>query len=110
MPLRPPLHQDESGAIRVGGTRVALESVLIAFQRGSTPEEIVEQYPALDLKDVYLVIGYYLCYRSLFDAYLREMEREANELFERLEQSHPTAELRERICQRAQQLLQQRTE
>ena len=82
----------------------------MAFQQGSTPEKIVEQYPALELEDVYLVIAYYLCYRSLFDAYLREMEREANALFERLERSYPTDELRERIRQRAQHLQQRHTE
>ncbi len=37
----PPLHQDETGAIRVGNSRVLLEVVIRAFQDGASPESIV---------------------------------------------------------------------
>ncbi len=43
----PPLRQDASGALRVGGTRVLLELVVRAFQDGATPETIVQRYSAL---------------------------------------------------------------
>ncbi|MBC6938357.1 MAG: DUF433 domain-containing protein [Chloroflexi bacterium] len=49
-----PLQTDESGTIRVGGTRVLLDLVIFAFRQGATPETIVEQYPSLALADVYL--------------------------------------------------------
>lgn len=106
-PLPAPLREEESGAVRVGDTRVALESVIVAFQNGSSPEEIVLQYPALKLEDVYAVLAYYLRHRALFDAHIEQAEREANELFERLESVYPTAELRQRIRERAQKHLQQ---
>jgi hypothetical protein len=38
---------DEHGAMRVGQTRVPLESVIYAFQEGDSPESIRQQYPAL---------------------------------------------------------------
>ncbi|MEN3002678.1 MAG: DUF433 domain-containing protein, partial [Armatimonadota bacterium] len=95
--------------MRVRDTRVALESVLIAFQQGSSPEEIVMQYPALRLEDVYAVLAYYLYNRAVFDAYLQSVEREANALFEQMECKYPTAELRQRVRMRAQHLAQQRT-
>ena len=41
--VRVPLRVDSSGAVRVGNTRVALLSVLTAFQRGETPEQIVHR-------------------------------------------------------------------
>jgi hypothetical protein len=37
----PPLSLDESGAVRVGKTRVLLMLVIQEFQWGATPEDIV---------------------------------------------------------------------
>lgn len=42
-----PMQADRDGFIRVGGTRVRLETVIFAFHEGCIPEEIVSQYPAL---------------------------------------------------------------
>lgn len=55
-----PLNIDMDGVIRVGNTRVTLDTVVAAFKEGATAEEIVWQYPSLSLADVYAVIGYYL--------------------------------------------------
>jgi len=35
-----PLSTDEYGAIRVSGTRVLLDVIIVAFQAGATPEDI----------------------------------------------------------------------
>lgn len=43
----PPLVADEDGVIRVAGTRVQLETIVLAFDAGATAEEIVQQYPSL---------------------------------------------------------------
>jgi len=51
--LRVPLAADAQGVIRVGGTRVTLDTVVSAFYEGATPEEITQQYPSLELGDVY---------------------------------------------------------
>jgi uncharacterized protein (DUF433 family) len=66
----PPLETDADGVVRVGGTRVSLDSVIYAFNEGSTPEEIVQQYTTLDLTNVYAVIGYYLQRRGEVNEYL----------------------------------------
>lgn len=42
----PPLHQDASGVIRVGGTRVTLESIVALFDQGASAEEIGLRYDA----------------------------------------------------------------
>jgi hypothetical protein len=39
----PPLREDADGILRVDGTRVTLESVVIAFDMGATAEEIVQR-------------------------------------------------------------------
>ena len=67
-----PLTVDAHGALRIGNTRVTLETVLAAFADGATAEEIVQQYPSLHLADVYSVIGYYLRHTSEIDAYLQQ--------------------------------------
>jgi uncharacterized protein (DUF433 family) len=80
-----PLAADADGVIRVGGTRVRLETVLFAFNEGATPEEIVQDYPPLQLADVYAVIGYYLRERAAVEIYLQQRAqlraeiRQANE-------------------------------
>jgi uncharacterized protein (DUF433 family) len=65
-----PLQVDIDDVIRVGGTRVTLDTIVAAFREGATAEEIVYQYPSLDLADVYAVIGHYLQRRSDVDTYL----------------------------------------
>ena len=66
-----PLAEDAEGIVRVGNTRVMLETVIAAFSEGGTAEEIVQRYPSLHLADVYQVIGYYLRRSSDVDAYLQ---------------------------------------
>ena len=51
-----PIETDKDGVIRVGNTRVTLETLVSAFSEGSTAEETVYQYPVLNLADVYAVI------------------------------------------------------
>jgi len=55
-----PLASDADGVVRVGFSRVSLDTVVAAFREGMTPEGIVEQYPSLQLAAVYSVIGYVL--------------------------------------------------
>lgn len=70
----PPLRLDESGAYRIGDSRILLELVIQAFEDGGTPESIVEQYPTTTLSDIYAVIAFYLRHRQDVAAYLRERE------------------------------------
>lgn len=73
LPIR--VDHESGGALRVGPTRMTLEVVLTAHLQGHSPEEIVRQFPALDLADVYTVIGHYLRHREAFDRHLAEVER-----------------------------------
>jgi uncharacterized protein (DUF433 family) len=80
-----PLTRDTHGVYRVGGTRVTLDLVVRAFNRGATAEEIVQKFTSLDLSDVYQVIGYYLKHSAEFAGYFEQREREERELVA----SHP---------------------
>ena len=72
-----PLSVDAHGTVRVGGTRLTLETVLGLFKQGASPPEIVTALPDLELADVYAVITYYLRHRADVDAYLQEQEAKA---------------------------------
>ena len=69
-PLSLSLTLSKDGVARVGGTRVTLDTVVRAFTRGATAEEITQQYPSLSLPDVYVIISYYLQNREEVDKYL----------------------------------------
>ena len=72
-----PLNVDPYGTVRVGGTRLTLETLLGAFRRGDSPDEIVAAFPSLELADVYAVITYYLRHRAEVEDYLRAQEAKA---------------------------------
>lgn len=84
-----PLQGDEHGTIRVGGTRVTLESVVADFHRGATPEEIVHNFPVLKVAEVYHVIGYYLANRQEVDGYIQRQREEGERLRREWEDKHP---------------------
>lgn len=61
----------------MGHSRVTLDVVVDAFREGATAEEIVHQYPTLELADVYAVISYYLRHQGEVEAYLSRRVDEA---------------------------------
>jgi len=95
-----PLVTDADGVIRVGETRVTLDSVVAAFRRGATAEEIVEQYPSLNLADVYHVLGYYLRHRARVEAYLAKRASLAQEVREANEALFDPSGVRDRLLAR----------
>lgn len=76
-PLPLPLTLSKDGVARVGGTRVTLDTVVRAFARGATAEEIAQQYPTLDLSDIYATISYYLQNRDEVETYLEKRVKQA---------------------------------
>ncbi len=95
-----PLKTDQEGVVRVGGTRVTLDTVASAFKEGATAEEIVAQYPSLLLADVYAVIGYYLQHRPEVEAYLRQRQQIAAEVRHQNEARFNQQGIRERLLAR----------
>ncbi len=76
------VRQNPDGAFRVGELDISLDSVVIAFQQGHSPEAIHDMYPALTLDEVYGAIAFYLANESEVKEYL---ERQ-NKLWEKLRQ------------------------
>ena len=95
-----PLIVGPEGVIRVGNTRVTLDTVVAAFLEGATAEEIAQQYPSLDLADVYAVIGYYLRRRSEVEAYLQQRQQQAEEMRKENESRFAPQSVRARLLAR----------
>ena len=75
-----PLEIDANGAVRVGGTRITLDTIVDAFGQGATAEEITYQYPSLHLADFYAVIAYYLRRRAAVESYLQHRQKGADSI------------------------------
>ena len=98
-----PIETDAYGVVRVAKTRVTLDTVVTAFLEGCTPEEIGEQYPSLQLSDIYLVIGYYLRHRDEVHTYLAEHQRQADVMQQEAEQRFNPVGIRDRLIARRNQ-------
>lgn len=96
---------NEAGVWRVAGSGVSVDSVLYAFNSGSSPEEIVWQYDTLDLKRVYALIAYYLHNRERVDKYLEESEKETKRILRKIDKDFPTPPaLREKLLARRREM------
>ena len=95
-----PLSVDPEGVVRVGNTRVTLDTVVATFCDGATAEEIVQQYPSVELADVYQVIGYYLRHRSDVEAYLAERRACAESVRQENEARFDPQGVRDRLLSR----------
>lgn len=93
----PPLHQDAHGVIRVGQTRVTLESVISLFEQGASAEEIALRYEVLDLQDIYATLSYFLGHRQEMQEYLDRARQTSLGARRDAERRSPTAQLRERL-------------
>jgi uncharacterized protein (DUF433 family) len=99
---RVPIQTDSDGVIRVGGTRVTLDTVVAAFDAGATAEEIAQQYPPLALADIYGVIAYYLRHQAEIRPYLAQRQREAAKVREENERRFDPSSVRDRLLARRQ--------
>ena len=91
---------DADGVIRIGSTRVTLDTLVGAFRDGATAEIIAQQYPSLALADVYTAIGYYLRNQSEVDAYLQKRRQEAVHVRQQNEAKFSPVGVRERLLAR----------
>jgi uncharacterized protein (DUF433 family) len=95
-----PLKVDSHGVIRVGGTRVTLDTVIAAFKEGATAEEIVYRYPTLHLADVYAVLSYYLRRKQEIETYLRQREQQAEDIRQQYQTLFELDGVRDRLLAR----------
>ena len=97
-----PLKEDKDGVMRIGSSRVTLDTVVHAFEQGHIAEEIVSHYPVLRLADVYTVIAYYLNNQTEVQVYLNQQQRDVQKIWQQIESKPDHQSFRERIRTRHQ--------
>ncbi len=80
---------DESdGGYYVAGTRIALSSIVHAFQAGESPDEILRSFPlAGPLVKIFGAITFYLENTERVEEYLKDIDRRWHELAQKQAQS-----------------------
>src|SRR5260370_21147907 len=75
-----PLSQDADGSVRVTGSRVTLDTLVSAFRRGNTAEQIQDSFPTLSLSQIYGTIAWYIDHQNEAEEYIRDRESQADEI------------------------------
>ena len=96
-----PLRTDADGVLRVGSTRVTLDVLVDAFDEGASAEQIAQQYPTLELGDVYAVLAYVIKHRPDVDVYLRNRAGEGSTARAENERRWDPSGVRERLIARS---------
>jgi len=99
------LYQDDDGTIRVRGSRVTLDTLITAFKRGDTAEQIHEGFPSLKLAQVYSTISWYLNDPAVADEYLKVREVEGNVLRREIEDQPDYGVFQATMRQRRERLI-----
>lgn len=100
-PAPPPLTTGSDGVVRVGGTRVTLDTLVEAFREGLTPEEVQQQYSSLELAHVASAISYSLHHRSEVEEYLDGRARRRERVRREVEVRFDPTGIRERLLARS---------
>ncbi len=100
-----PLIQEADGTVRISGSRVTLDTIIGAFQKGATAEQILDSFPSLSLGQIYGAIAYYLDHEADVEVYLRERSAEAKLIKHEIEGQQDTDGFRARIRARRGQLV-----
>jgi uncharacterized protein (DUF433 family) len=81
--------EQRSGVYFVVSIRVSLDSVVYAFLREESHDEIAEAFPASGLEQIFGALAFYTANRELVDGYLSEGEREFEAMRQQAQRDHP---------------------
>jgi uncharacterized protein (DUF433 family) len=68
------------GHLRINGTRMTVNQLVVCYKQGYSPEEIADQYPHLTLAQVYTALAYYHANREEMETELAAEKLEADQL------------------------------
>jgi uncharacterized protein (DUF433 family) len=75
------------GRLRINGTRMTVNQLVVWYKQGYPPEEIADEYPHLTLAHVYAALAYYHANREEIEADLLAEKIEADGLEHEYEQT-----------------------
>lgn len=91
--------------MRLTGSRVTFDTLVAAFKKGNTAEQIQASFPSLSLAQIYGAVAWYLDHQDEAEDYLKQRQAEANEIRLEIESQPKYAEFRDTIRQRLAQLI-----
>ena len=100
-----PLVQEADGTVRISGSRVTLDTLVGAFQKGATAEQIQDSFPSISLRQIYGAIAYYLEHEAEVEAYVKMRQAEAETIRQEIERQQDTAGFKVRIRARRAKLV-----
>ena len=100
-----PLVQEADGTVRISGSRVTLDTLVGAFQKGATAEQIQDSFPSISLRQIYGAIAYYLEHEAEVEAYLKMRRGEAETIRHEIESQQDTAGFKARVRARRAKLI-----
>ena len=68
------------GILRIDGTRMTVNQIVMWYKQGYSPEEIADQYPHLTLSQVYTALAYYHANKEEIEAALITERKKADQL------------------------------
>jgi uncharacterized protein (DUF433 family) len=75
------------GRLRIDGTRVTVLQIVTLYKRGEAPEEIAQNFPQVNLGQVFAALAYYHANRALVE---QELADEAGDYDRLLAQHTPS--------------------
>ena len=69
-----------AGRLRINGTHITVNQIVVWYKQGYGPEEITDQYPHLTLAQAYTALAYYHAHREEIEADLATARLEADPL------------------------------
>ncbi|PYP82363.1 MAG: hypothetical protein DMF61_26645 [Blastocatellia bacterium AA13] len=100
-----PLNQDETGTVRIRGSRVTLDTLVSAFKKGNTAEQIQGSFPSLSLRRIYGAISYFLDHQEAVESYLNDRQVQADAIRREIESQTQYSEFREKLRRRRAELI-----
>jgi uncharacterized protein (DUF433 family) len=68
------------GRLRIEGTRITLNQIVMLYKQGFSAEDIADQYPHITLAQVYSALAFYHTNRTTIEADLAAEKAEAERL------------------------------
>ncbi len=92
--------REVEGVLKVGDTRVSLDTVVYHFNNGADAAEIQDQYDSMSLAQVHAAIAFYLHNKAEVDAYIAKHEADRERFWKEHEAKYPPTITREMLLAR----------
>ena len=95
-----PVRLAEGGVLKVGDTRVSLDTVVYHFNNGMNAAEIQDAYDSISLAQVHAAIAYYLHNKTEVDQYLATREKTRTKIRKEIKAKYSTPSINETLLAR----------